>query len=1369
MFINQTPRHRRIFWLSILVFSLFSVGGLASNSSFSSAPYATPPADVEAAIKEAEKAIESAKQTTAKVEEAKSKIVEANKNQKAEDITWKVLAELTKYLKANVEKTLKDHKDGVTALTTQKAALEKIRKELEGLKEKPEGTDTQIANLKKKEGELDAQIKTGNDATADLEKETRKLYNNVDTIAKSIGTSLAPLADDKLAANAKADALLSALPTQLPVFGAAVANVKEIEKTWPLLAAESKKITAVTPDPGPAIVKSKADTAAVEAKLSKWFETVKKQSEETNKSLVNKRLELDKDLQANAVTAIKLLDEAEQEQELLADFVAAWQVLASQIKNSANFAALKSEFDAIEKAWKLRPDHTQLVREALAGDFEKFVPDFVQLYYFSDAFSLMKALNLNVKEVRDVSALRDEAAKQQRLLLETTLAKDSLVAEVSALQTRARDLEDELNQAENNAASTANLLIGATRRLDELKGRPEPDQGKIRAAEQRKADLETEDKANQDTLTKLSDEKAGLPAKIAETRKALVEAQKAVRERANAMVVLANVESEAFARARDNEPIFYTDINVTSKDPVKQIQIFAFGSRRVIYLRGRKENVEKAKDIISLFDRPAPQARLNLWTLELNSTADIAGSKKFNKALSRVENELTNTRAKITATLSFLRDCINEEVNAIAIEKLRELEQARITHGDQPDNGQMHVAPQDAEDLRWARMYFYQKEVLMRLGFDAEKSVYESRRQANIVNFRALPDPAGTTTLGESLVILSLANAASRHEILKKFSTYVESKLIQLGLYQTREDQICLEQPAPSTWFASTLRALNADDQPYYKYQQLTEPQLRRGGRPDPQGTPPIVPTPRFFPHDYAFTPMQQRIVEAISMAQIPRLISRLRQLQQRLLTAGRAEQDRIQAEARAILSWLRFTLGVNVNDVLTPGRVTELEVIARKNNILRTANAKVASTDLMLRQMINEVDSDISVLFVQPMVDCLRRRLVSEGGISVGVVNYTSVLATNRLVARVDARASAQLSVGEETDIVAGLQQLTSLYLGMQTGNVLGGIAALRGLPQKQTSEVYGINNGSLFKVTPIFDPTGQALRFQFDYVLANLVRDPDNSITPQLPRIERHTVNTEVELNNLELREISRFSSNSRLGIPTTKKGGIPIIKDIPGMDRVPLFGWFVRRSGKAAVIQQSLMFGQTTMHPTIADIFDLLSGEDYSLGNADCRCNGTEETVVAQPVPIPPKPDNQDPAPEPKPDDPGAGPTPPDTPNPPATQPNPNPGRQQPQRPEPRSREIQTLQARIIALQNEIETLETKASKSDKEKREKDERIDELTREVAKLRAELARLGVRTPLPLKPDNPGLIPDTNNSPPRIRGSRIQRRRSQGRPQQQR
>ncbi|HEX7312616.1 MAG TPA: hypothetical protein VF297_01775 [Pyrinomonadaceae bacterium] len=1301
---------------------------------------------VTAATSAADKAIEKAKPSTVKVTEAKEKLAVAAKLQKAEEATWKAFDELKEYLTPNIEKIVKDQKESLAALEAQKAAVKKLREELEALKEKPEGTDAHIATLKTKETDLDTQIKASKDAAGDLEKEAKKLYANVEAMAKPVVAGLAPLGDEKLAAaDAKADAILTALSAHLPVLTAAIPTARGLEQNWAPLAAQVQKIADPPATLTDATGKVKAAVEGPQGKLAKWIEILKTQAEATNNALLDKRLEMDKDLQGNAVTALKLLDKAEQEQGLLAQVSAAMPPLLALLKGSVPFPAINTQFETLDKAFKIRQERAQVVRSALEGDFAKFVPDFVQLYYFSDAQSLMRALNPTVKEFRDATALREEATRQRRLLDEATLAQGSAQSTVDELQTRVRDLEDTLRDAERNAAASARDLLLATRRHDELKSRPNPEPHRIKAAEEHKADVETRDKANQDTLNKLTDEKATLPTQLNDARKALFDAQKLVRDRRIAMISLAQVESEAFAKARDSEPIFYTNIEVTSKDPVRQIQIFAFGSRRVLYLRGTRENVDKAKEIIALFDRPAPQARLNLWTLELNSTAGNDGAKKFNKALSRVENELSNTRAKITAALSYLRDCINEEVNAIAIEKLRELEAERLNAGLGPDNNQNYAAPQDAEDLRWARMHFYQKEVLMRLGFDAEKRALASRNQSGAVNFKALPDPAGTTTLGEGLVILSLANAASRHEILKKFSAGVEGKLTEMGLYEERKDDICREErPAPLVWFASTMRSMGADDQPYYKYRRVTEAQLRRG-RPDPSAPP----APRFFAHDYAFTSMQQRIVEAVSMAQVPRAIRRLRQLQQRLqLTPG---DGNAQDEARAILSWLRFTLGVDVNDVLTPGFVEELEALARKNNVLRTANAKVASTDLMLRQMINEVDSDIRLLFVQPMVDCLRRQLVSEGGISVGIVNYTSVLATNRLVARVDARSSAQLSIGEEQDVLAGVQQLVNLYLSAQTGNILGGISALRSLPQKETSELYGINNGSLFKVTPIFDPTGQALRFQFDYVLANMVRDPDGSINPQLPRIERHTVNTEVELNNLELREISRFNSNSRLGIPTTRKGGIPIVKDIPGMKYVPLLGWFVRRSGKSAIIQQSLMFGQTTMHPTIADIFDLLTGEDYRYAEQDCQCSSEGGTVSPAPTDAEP-----------------GGPASPDKPRPATQSPSQSasPSRQQRGATDIMADDIKKLQGKIVELEGEIDKQKKEAEKSAKTRKQADKRVAELMREIAVLETALTKMGVSRPASPSAVNPGLS-DEENRPP-ARTPRPRRRRSQGQQQQQ-
>jgi hypothetical protein len=97
---------------------------------------------------------------------------------------------------------------------------------------------------------------------------------------------------------------------------------------------------------------------------------------------------------------------------------------------------------------------------------------------------------------------------------------------------------------------------------------------------------------------------------------------------------------------------------------------------------------------------------------------------------------------------------------------------------------------------------------------------------------------------------------------------------------------------------------------------------------------------------------------------------------------------------------------------------------------------------------------------------------------------------------------------------------------------------------------------------------------------------------------RIEPHTVNTEVQLSNLETREISRFEGTSKIGIPSHYWGGVPILKDIPYVrPYIPLLGWFVRRAGQNAAAQQSVIFGQTTIYPSISDLATLLSPTDLS----------------------------------------------------------------------------------------------------------------------------------------------------------------------------
>lgn len=279
-----------------------------------------------------------------------------------------------------------------------------------------------------------------------------------------------------------------------------------------------------------------------------------------------------------------------------------------------------------------------------------------------------------------------------------------------------------------------------------------------------------------------------------------------------------------------------------------------------------------------------------------------------------------------------------------------------------------------------------------------------------------------------------------------------------------------------------------------------------------------------------------------------------------------------------------------------------------------RFTKANESAVNLAFRNYLEQVNRDLTEAYVKPAFREINDRLIKEK-LGVGVMQETSILASNRLAARVDPRGSAQLAVGEERNVLEAARQLTSLFgiagkslatgatgkVSALAGGPLGAAAstiqtaqdvfnALDQLPRDAQPTVYGIATGNLFQVTPVIDPSGQALRFRFDLVSATQIREPDDTIDPMLPRIERHSVNTEVHLADQEIRLISQFQANSRLGIGTQRSGGIPVLKYIPGVREVPLIGWFVRRGGRAAQTQQSFIFCQTTMYPTLSEVLDV-----------------------------------------------------------------------------------------------------------------------------------------------------------------------------------
>jgi hypothetical protein len=285
-----------------------------------------------------------------------------------------------------------------------------------------------------------------------------------------------------------------------------------------------------------------------------------------------------------------------------------------------------------------------------------------------------------------------------------------------------------------------------------------------------------------------------------------------------------------------------------------------------------------------------------------------------------------------------------------------------------------------------------------------------------------------------------------------------------------------------------------------------------------------------------------------------------------------------------------------------------------RRSARFRFSQASESAVNLTFRKYLEQVNRDLTETYVKPTFRDINDLLLREK-LGVGVMQETSILASNRLNARVDPRGSAQLAVGQEQDVLEAARQLTNLFgiagKGLATG-VTGNPLALAGgpvgaasstiqsaqsvlnaldqMPREAAPTVYGIATGNLFEVTPVIDPSGQALRFRFDLLSATQIREPNDTIDPQLPRIERHSVNTEVHLADQEIRLISQFEANSRLGIPKRRSGGLPILKDLPGVSAVPIIGWFVKRGGRAAETQQSFIFCQTAMYPTLSEVLDV-----------------------------------------------------------------------------------------------------------------------------------------------------------------------------------
>jgi hypothetical protein len=859
------------------------------------------------------------------------------------------------------------------------------------------------------------------------------------------------------------------------------------------------------------------------------------------------------------------------------------------------------------------------------------------------------------RQTASAAAARARAAKTRSdsLARTKTRADDRLTRARTALEVKPDDIDLQKRVAEAQAEADRAAALA-----DQAKAAEDSTQREADAAAARVTDGTTDIDAEVEDLTEeLGKAQEALNSAISRRNTATDTHRAAMRT----AFMAAQAENFAFAQARDHAP-FWTSLPeprapsssdgeaartpagvFLDSDPVSRVLLFAFPDSRTIFIRGPQEDIDLVRQIIKEFDQPQGQAMMTLRTMEISSDGTKESAKRALSFLTEMDRELVTAQQQIEGALSELRGAINDRVKVVADLEENRLRERRNGARSQDEANFFQVKLNRREEIETTA--FYDRRVLDALGW---RNAFQSQTVDTHFLNAVIPPPANSVNLAQALIILSLASAENRKAVadnlsqrhfvsLKRFlgsqGTGAEvlgfqTKLVEALRFNgiTHVLEVAEAKVRMRTMLLESLGRLRGDMavfgkefDPLSQEQQQLVAELAEINRRFNRGG-----LSEGVANDLKARAKQNQERQAELTRMVANIETRV-ELVRNQLAGVNGSLGTLNRDLPAIIGWLQGnTVGIAPEflirrieeSIASNGGTSGLLPQAlglRRSARYRFSQASESAVNLTFRRYLEQVNRDLNDAFVKPAFRRLNGTLL-EQRLGVGVIQETSILASNRLVARVDPRGSAQLAVGEERDMLEAARQLTSLFglagkglVSGATGNPLalaggpvGGVSsvlagaqsifnALDQMPREAAPEVYGITTGNLFQVTPVIDPSGQALRFRFDLVSATQIREPNETINPQMPRIERHSVNTEVQLADQEIRLISQFQANSRLGIAKRKSGGFPILKDIPGVSEVPLIGWFVKRGGRAAQTQQSLIFCQTTMYPTLSEVLD------------------------------------------------------------------------------------------------------------------------------------------------------------------------------------
>lgn len=792
----------------------------------------------------------------------------------------------------------------------------------------------------------------------------------------------------------------------------------------------------------------------------------------------------------------------------------------------------------------------------------------VELYYFRDAHRAAQIINRRVKSYNRASVTAAEKAAEA--------ARSANLDAEDNLQTKQADAQrqaDILQQMERTLAETVSQYRQALA----------PNSQTASQAADLKAAIET-------LLPNISQQRQKVTAAEAEVLTAEQNEQRTARTRFQAEVSAGTVD-----------PDTYVPGNPNSWDPVAQVSISVIGEG-VLFLRGPRQGVVEIRRMLDEIDHPVGQVKIGVMTIQLNGESGF----RMDNTVQRIEGNLSLGRFLTYVTGQFFAKAVSETARRLAFEtktraagswprettapftdnlgaELTQLNASRLSHDS--------LIQQEAR-LRWKAYLqaFFGEDFLWALyEIDPDTPLLDPLNKVVSLN------STDTLTLGEALIYSGLAKDSVRAEIISRFQTSLMEELPE------KEFQ----------WIRTTGAYKWYDVRWWGDAQGGMKSVLKNAARKYN-----FAATTAFLdreqPGNNELNPFHRQILRLVQLMTLRNALrTQFDSLVQKRTLAQRTGLLGASAANARLLTQLEMHL-------------TQLE--EQEVETMDSLRGTKAAIDNLLKRAMIAMEDDVYAQFYNPAIERIRKASRSFD-VELGVVERTTILTNNRAFAKVEPQSTYEFDLPKRDILLA--EALKSAYALQQdigpllqdpsfqtlaskftsTGNVVQNV--LPGLSSQTDQQslilgqnlnapqfnseleklipdpaIYRFQNGTGYEVRPVIQPDGQSVVFDFNYMYTTDLLEPTNSGQKGLGRVKRHFVDTEVQLGNLEWREISRYE----IALKAARNGqGVPLLQDIPVAGAL-----FRPLPSDGASIQKNIIVGQTTIYPTIQDLLGLRPAE-------------------------------------------------------------------------------------------------------------------------------------------------------------------------------